>query len=212
MPSRRVGWLDRLAIVIGSFAMSGFFPLAPATFASALAAAALWWWYPLGSWAAYGGVILALLAVGVWACGRMQCLYGDDPAAAVIDEVCGMAIALAGAPIHAASVLFGFLFFRVFDIVKLAPGRQCERLPGGWGVMLDDVVAGVYAFAALRALLWIWPEPRLQLWHAIALAVLAGVLLVFRKPLQQRYGKPRTRIGAIGVERRGASARGDRGT
>jgi phosphatidylglycerophosphatase A len=201
MPATRVGWLDRIAIVIGSLAMSGFFPLAPATFASALSAAALWWLYPLNSWTAYAAVVVALFAVGVWACGRMEFLYGHDPSAAVIDEVCGMAIALAGAPMHAATVLPGFLLFRVFDVLKLAPGRRVERLPGGWGVMMDDVVAGVYAFVALRALLWIWPEPRLRLWHGIALAVAAGVLFAFRKPLQRRFGKPRTRIHAIGERR-----------
>jgi len=198
MAASRLGRLDRVAVGVGSFALSGFFPVAPATFASALAAGALWLVYPLGSWVAYAAVVAIVLGVGVWACGRMERLYGHDPSAAVIDEVCGMAITLAGAPIDIATLLFGFLFFRFFDVVKVAPGRRIERLPGGWGVMMDDVVAGLYAFAALRLLLWAWPEPRLHVAHVVALGAAAIVLAVFRKPLMRRYGKPRTRIGAIG--------------
>lgn len=197
MTSTRIGALDAVAVAIGSFAMSGFFPLAPATLASALTGVVLWFVYPLGSWQAYGAFIGVLLLVGVWACARMERLYGEDPSAAVIDEACGMAIALAGMPIHTATLLFGFLFFRVFDILKVAPGRQLERVPRGWGVMLDDVLAGVYAWIVLRLLLWVWPEPRLQLWHGIVLGILGVLLLVFRKPLVRRYAKPRTRLGAM---------------
>lgn len=197
MASTRVSALDAVAVAIGSLAMSGFFPIAPATLASALTAVVLWFVYPLGSWAAYALFIAAVLLVGVWASARMERLYGEDPSAAVIDEACGMAIALAGMPLSAATLLFGFLFFRVFDVLKVAPGRRLERVPHGWGVMLDDVLAGVYAWIALRLLLWVWPEPRVQLWHGIVLGALALVLLVFRKPLMRRYGKPRTRIGAV---------------
>lgn len=187
----RASGLDRLAVGLASLLLLGFFPLAPATLASAVAAALLGIVYPLPA-AATAALVLALLAVGIWACGRLERSYGHDPAAAVLDEVCGMAITLAWVPISAATLVAGFVLFRLFDILKVPPGRAVERLPGGWGIMLDDVVAGVYAALALRALLWLWPGMRLQAWHLLPFAAAALVVFLFRKPLLRRYAKPRT--------------------
>ena len=189
-----MGAASRLAIVLGSFGMSGFFPVAPATFASALAAVLLAWAYPLGSPAAYVLVVGVLFVAGVWSCGRLERLYGHDPSAAVLDEVCGMAVALAGAPITPATVAIGFALFRIFDILKIPPGRRLERLTGGWGVMLDDVAAGAYAALALRLVLRVWPEPRFALWHLLPLAGVVLLGIVWRRPLLRRFGKPRTHL------------------
>lgn len=191
MTSRRGA--DRLAAIVASFAWCGFFPVAPATFTSAVAALGLAWIYPLGSWFASAVFVGAVFFVGVWACGRVERFWGHDPGAAVIDEVCGMCVTLVAAPITPATLCIGFLFFRVFDILKVPPGRTAERLPGGWGVMLDDVVAGVYAALALRLVLVFWPEPRLQTWHAIPLVVAVAAGIAFRKPLLRRYAKPHVR-------------------
>ena len=73
----------------------------------------------------------------------------------VIDEVAGMLVTLLAVPVGLAGAVVGFLAFRLFDIVKPFPARQAERLPGGWGVMTDDLVAGVYAQGLLRLLLWV---------------------------------------------------------
>jgi phosphatidylglycerophosphatase A len=191
----RVGFRDRLAVGLASGCMSGFFPAAPATVASALAAGVLFWAYPLRSPLGYVLVVGGLFGTGVWACGRLERLYGHDPSAAVLDEICGMALTLAGVPISAATVIVGFLLFRVFDVLKVWPGRALERLPGGWGVMMDDVLAGAYAALALRLVLRVWPEPRLEAWHGFVLAGLGVAGFLFRKPLLRRYGKPRTRLG-----------------
>jgi Flp pilus assembly protein TadB len=99
-------------------------------------------------------------------------------------------------------VVLGFVFFRVFDIVKQFPGRALERAPGGWGVMLDDACAGVYAALLLRAVLAVWSHPVLLSWPFAVMAVAAVPLLVFRKPLARRYMKKRSRLG---------DARGDGG-
>jgi len=182
---------DRAAVLIGSFGLCGFFPVAPATAASGLATALLAVVYPLDSVLATALLLAAIAAAGVWSAGRMERLYGTDPSAAVIDEVLGMAIALAGLPVDPATLLLAFVFFRFFDVVKLAPGRALERLPGGWGIMADDACAGLYAALALRALRWAWPGMRLEGWMLIPLAAAALALFIFRKPLRRKYGKPR---------------------
>lgn len=205
-----VNTADRIAVLLASFGFCGFFPVAPATFASAVTALILAFVLPLGSWLAYVGVGAALLVLGGWSAGRLERIYGHDPSAAVIDEVLGMWITLAAAhrvlgdavpaTVFAVSVI-GFFFFRFFDIAKVYPGRLAERCPGGWGVMLDDVVAGVYAALALLAFLWFWPAPRFGVVHLFLALAVAGMLFIFRQPLQARYGKKRLRPGvAFGRE------------
>ena len=66
-----------------------------------------------------------------------------------------MLVTLAAVPVGFGGAVAGFLAFRLFDIVKPFPARRAERLPGGWGVMADDLVAGVYAQGLLRLLLWV---------------------------------------------------------
>ena len=186
---------DRIAVAVGSLGLAGFFPVAPATVASAIATVLLAFVLPLPAGGA-AALVIGIFLAGVWSCGRIERLYGRDPAAAVLDEVCGMAVTLGWAPITPMTLALGFLFFRIFDILKLPPGRAAERLHGGWGIMLDDVTAGVYAAVALRLCVWRWPDMQLQLWHVAVAAVAAVVLFLCRKPLLRRYGKPRTRLGA----------------
>jgi phosphatidylglycerophosphatase A len=76
-----------------------------------------------------------------------------DPSIVVIDEIVGMWIALVAVPRETIPVILAFFFFRLFDIIKPAPAHQLEHLPGGWGIMLDDVVAGMYANLAVHALM-----------------------------------------------------------
>lgn len=192
---RARGPLDWLAIAFGSCLFTGFSPVAPATVASAAVAILLAFVYPLPNAAAYVGLCLALLVSGAWASTRIERMFGHDPSAATIDEVLGMAITLAGVAPSPATVVLGFLLFRVFDIVKVAPGRALERLPGGWGVMADDACAGVYAAVVLRVILHFWPEPRLEAWQAVVLGAATVPLLVFRKRLLRKYGKKPSRLG-----------------
>jgi phosphatidylglycerophosphatase A len=77
----------------------------------------------------------------------------EDPGFVVIDEVAGQMIALIAVPLHWKYLLAGFILFRSFDIVKPFPLRRLEVLPGGTGIMMDDVGAGLYALALLQV--WI---------------------------------------------------------
>ena len=98
--------------------------------------------------------------VGTWAAQRAERLIGTkDPGAIVIDEVAGMTLSVLAFPPTIGVLITGFLLFRVFDVVKPFPARTSQRLRGGVGVMIDDLIAGGYALLLLviaRALLG-WP-------------------------------------------------------
>lgn len=147
--------MSRVALLISTFGYVGYFPIAPGT-AGSLAAIAL---YAVVRWAGSPMVEVAMmvlvLAAGVWAATRSEGLLGGkDPGPVVIDEVLGMLITLAFLPLSAAGVIAGFFAFRIFDVIKPWPAAGMERLQGGWGVMLDDAVAGLYAHATVRLLAW----------------------------------------------------------
>jgi len=99
--------------------------------------------------------VAILIGAGIWACNQVIAETGeDDPPSIVWDEVVGFLVAMAAAPVVSlAWILMGFLLFRLFDIFKPWPARRVERWGGGWGVMADDVFAGVCAAIALRLLL-----------------------------------------------------------
>jgi phosphatidylglycerophosphatase A len=78
---------------------------------------------------------------------------GPDPSIVVIDEIVGMWIAMFAIPLSLTSVVIAFVVFRAFDIVKPYPARQVEQYTKGWGIMMDDVVAGIYANIATRIII-----------------------------------------------------------
>lgn len=136
---------------IGTFGFIGHLPLAPGTWASA-ATLILWLLLPpAGSLIQIAGFIL-LLGIGTWACHRLETDYGHDDQRVVIDEVAGSLIAVAGLPPHLSIAIAGFVLFRFFDIVKPPPIYQIQAMPGGIGVMIDDVFAGLSAAVVLRLL------------------------------------------------------------
>jgi phosphatidylglycerophosphatase A len=130
---------------------SGLAPRAPGTFGS-LAALALWWPLHYLSTAWYWGAVALAFGAGVYLCGRTaRDLRSHDHGASVWDEFVGLWIALAWAPAHWLWLAAGFLLFRLFDIWKPWPIRWCDRnVRGGYGIMLDDVLAGLAALALLR--------------------------------------------------------------
>ncbi len=86
-----------------------------------------------------------------------EILHAKDPQVIVADEIVGFMIANFLAPLRWAPLLLGFLLFRIFDIAKVYPAARLGKLPGGLGIVLDDVLAGVYAFVIVQTLLyWRW--------------------------------------------------------
>lgn len=133
---------------------AGYWPYGPGT-AGALLATLMWlglsivlplgvlWWVTLA--------LIALFALlGIWATNQVIPQWGDDPQRVVIDEMVGTWIALLGAPSGQIGWAFlAFALFRFFDILKPLGIRQMERLPRGTGVMMDDVLAGVYSMGVM---------------------------------------------------------------
>ena len=127
----------------------GLIPWVPATIASALVALVCRWFPP--GWPVVAGLTLALWPVGAWAASTAERLLGDhDPRNVVIDEIAGQLLTfLFVAPTSWAVAGAGFVLFRALDVLKPFPADRAERLPGGWGIMTDDLVAGLYGALAL---------------------------------------------------------------
>jgi len=132
--------------------------VAPGTVASALTAVVIWA-VPFSR----PGLLLFFLAVaivGIWAAHRAEPLLGGkDPGAIVVDEVAGMTLAVLPFPRTALVLAVGFVLFRIFDIAKPFPAGVSQRVPGGLGVMVDDLIAGLYALAVLATsrAVFAWP-------------------------------------------------------
>jgi phosphatidylglycerophosphatase A len=151
----------RLAILLATVGYVGRFPIAPGTAGSAAAMPLFFLLRMAGSPALEVAAVLVLLAAGCWAGSVAEAHYArTDPGYVVLDEVVGMLVTLLLVPVSALGALVGFFLFRLFDIVKPFPARQCERLHGGVGIMTDDVVAGIYGNLALRAILYLLPALR----------------------------------------------------
>lgn len=136
--------MNLLIKLIASGLGTGYFPIAPGTAGSALAAGLAFcfrpWWNPAGALALSGACFLA----GVYFANRAERFWGHDSGKIVIDEMAGMFLSLAFLSLNWTSLLAAFFIFRLLDIIKPPPARQLERLRGGWGVMADDIVAGAY--------------------------------------------------------------------
>lgn len=92
--------------------------------------------------------------ISVWAAGEAEEIFGHDSKSIVSDEWAGMFITLLFVPFSLTNYLIGFVLFRVFDVLKLWPANVAEKLPRGWGVTMDDVVAGIQANLVLQGIVW----------------------------------------------------------
>lgn len=144
-------------VIVSTGLGSGFFPGAPGTFAGFIALVIWYAFYlvllpPTLFWVTFALIIITTF-VGVWTSNVMEKYWGTDPRAVVIDEYVGTWIPLLVAPLEKHTLLFaiiGFVLFRIIDIFKPLGCRWIDQnVKGGWGVMLDDVLAGSYALLLL---------------------------------------------------------------
>ena len=98
-------------------------------------------------------ITLLITIIGIWTSGKVEILWGKDSNRVVIDEIAGMCISLLFVPVTITNMLIAFILFRFFDILKPLYIRRLEILPGGWGVMADDILAGIYANIVLQLLI-----------------------------------------------------------
>lgn len=154
MPDR-TSWREDAACALATTFYSGYFPVAPGTVGAALAALLLWLVRIDQGWP----LLLALAVVtiaGVWAAGLAERRWGPDPGRVNWDEVAGMMTALLFLPRSGMVYLLAFVLFRFFDILKPPPVSTAERLPRGWGIMADDLLAGIYSNLILQLIVRLW--------------------------------------------------------
>jgi phosphatidylglycerophosphatase A len=143
--------LKSLPKTIATFFYVGYLPFIPGTFGSA-AALVLFIFLKPGLLAQYAFLAL-FLSLGFYFSGKAERLFNSkDPKYIVIDEVAGMFLALLFVPLDFRLLAIGFLLFRVLDTVKPYPADRLQNLNGSAGIMLDDIVAGVYANIILQFL------------------------------------------------------------
>jgi phosphatidylglycerophosphatase A len=144
--------MTRLALLIATAGGAGRVPVAPGTAGSAVGIVIylLTWRLPV-LWQA--ALLAVIVVAGTWASAVAARHAGqDDPGFVVIDEVAGQLLTLFVIRAGWIGALAGFVIFRALDIVKPWPARRFEALPGGYGIMADDLMAGVYGWLIMRAL------------------------------------------------------------
>ncbi len=153
--------MPKLKPILGSFFYAGFLPNAPGTWGSFFALFPI---YFVGIYSPWIGMLLLTFFFSfltVWVSAACEEEWGGDPSPLVMDEFAGqamtfVAISFTGVLKYDLLLLFvGFIFFRFFDIQKPLGVNKLQQLPGGWGILVDDLLAGFYAFICLHGLLYI---------------------------------------------------------
>jgi len=154
----------RLAVLLATGFGIGHLPIAPATWASAAVTLAFFVLLPRMDWILTLGAIAAVTPLAIWASGEAERELGHDAHPIVIDEVVGMLVSVCGVPMagrgsshFALMLVVAFALFRVFDIWKPYPARGSQSLPGGYGVVVDDILAGIYTNVTLQIIVRAWP-------------------------------------------------------
>lgn len=147
---RDAGWKGRAALIISTWFGTGLVPRAPGTMGTLAALPAVFLVHAAGP---VGGLLIILTFAGaaVWGAGLTEQVLGrTDPGEVVSDEVAGFMVTMYLLPFTWPYLAGGFIVFRLLDILKPFPIRRLERIPGGAGVVLDDLAAGLLANLILR--------------------------------------------------------------
>ena len=133
-----------LVTFIGSICYAGYFPFAPATFASFIWLL-VFLFVPGGGWLSSPVALLVMIPVSIYVSSEMEKIHGEDSSRIVIDEFAGMQVTFIIIEPSLAVGAAGFILFRIFDILKPFPINRSQRLGGGLGVVIDDLIAGLYS-------------------------------------------------------------------
>ncbi len=155
---RRASLRFSLEALVGSGLFTGYFPIAPATVTSLFVLLPAFFLARFPLWHALAAVVIFF--VGVPVATDLERVWGKDPGRVTIDEVVGTLVTFFLNPVSLWGLGAGFVLWRFFDIVKLPFIDKSQRLPGGWGIMIDDVLAGVCANLVLRLGLVVFPVLR----------------------------------------------------
>jgi phosphatidylglycerophosphatase A len=143
--------MKKLAYLIATCGYTGYFPFAPGTVGSAVGVALYLLLGISGSSWTLGLTLVGVTLAGIWAAGVVEHNQGkEDPSIVVVDELAGMLLSFVLLPLSWLGIVTGFFVFRLLDIIKPFPCRRAERLGGGLGIMMDDLLAGLYTNLILR--------------------------------------------------------------
>ena len=144
--------MRQLVTAIATGLYSGFIPITPGTFGT-IPAWAIGYFFIRGDQRILAAACVVTFILSVWSASKAESIFGHDAKKIVIDEWIGMFIAFILLPFTLKAYIIAFFAFRFFDVVKLWPASSFEKLPGGWGVTMDDVGAGIHANIATQAIL-----------------------------------------------------------
>jgi len=142
-------------MLIGSGFYTGYIPFASGTWGS-LAALIIYLIPGFEKPVVIIPAIIVFIILGIITGNKFDVIYGKDPAECTVDEIVGMWISLLFLPKTFLVVTAAFFLWRAFDIIKPSPARQAEKLPGGLGIMMDDIIAGLYSLLLLHLILYIF--------------------------------------------------------
>lgn len=157
---KKGGPADRIALILSSWFWVGTMPVASGTFGTLAAVA------PVVAISLFGAIpsalfLVMLVAVAIWSSDvTRRRLNREDPPEVVIDEAAGFSLSVFLLPVSFSGVFLGFIFFRMFDILKPFPiGLIDRKVKGGFGIVLDDVIAGIFANICVRVILTLFFSP-----------------------------------------------------
>lgn len=156
--------MDKLKIILGTGFGSGLLPWGPGTMGSLAALLPLYFLISAGYYWMVPVLALVSCIITLWVSPYFEERWKKDPPRLVMDEWAGQSLALTSVSLTGflstdiTILLSAFILFRIFDILKPLGVKQLQELPGGWGVLVDDLLAGLYALICLKTLIFVWPK------------------------------------------------------
>jgi len=147
---KQINWFEKL---VGSGFYTGYVPIASGTFGS-LVAIVIYLFPGFEKLQIIIPAIILLFAYGLFVSSKFEKVYGKDPAQCTVDEIVGTWIALIALPKTFLIILTSFLVWRALDIIKPFPAKTSEKLPGGIGIMIDDVISGFYSLIIVHLIVY----------------------------------------------------------